>query len=352
MTAIGIVGVGTYLPAFIRGNDSWPADVVKRWTVVRREPPPAGLLSESARQIASALAAQGNDPFQGAVERHVIADDMTTLDMEVLASRDAIERSRIDAATIDLVLVHSVPPDRLLTNYAAVLHHRLGLSPACFAMQCEAAAYTFLMQLELAKAMIATGRARYALLVQSSAATRLVEPDDVVSPYFGDAASAVVVGPVAGRGIIGAVHYVDGRFPDTLVASVPNGRWYDIGRPVIWLGDPPGMTSVLLQSVDLCERSVAAVLADTRCEAAAIDFFCIHQGTPWLRRLAQERSGLAHAASIDTFSKTGYVFSAIIPLGLAMAEQQGLLKKGQLVLLFGGGTGMTYGATVIEWEPG
>ena len=78
-------------------------------------------------------------------------------------------------------------------------------------------------------------------------------------------------------------------------------------------------------------------------------FFCIHQGTPWLRRLAQEAAGLTGAHTIETFTKTGYLFSAILPLGLRFAEDDGLIKSGDIVVLFGGGTGMTYGATVVEW---
>jgi 3-oxoacyl-[acyl-carrier-protein] synthase III len=145
------------------------------------------------------------------------------------------------------------------------------------------------------------------------------------------------------------VHFVDGRYPDSLVASVPGGTWYDQGRAVIHIADPGQMRAVLLQTVDLCKHSVDAVLAKCRCGPSAIDFFCIHQGTPWLRTLAQESTDLVHAATVDTFSKTGYLFSAIMPFGLRSAEESGLLGDRDLVLLFGGGTGMTFGATVIEW---
>jgi 3-oxoacyl-[acyl-carrier-protein] synthase III len=190
---------------------------------------------------------------------------------------------------------------------------------------------------------------RYGLLVQSCAASRLVEPHDPVAPYFGDGATAVVVGPVASGGILGSVHFVDGRYPDTLVAGVPGGAWYDPGRAVMHVADPAGLRAVLLQTVDLCKRSVDAVLPKCGCAPAAIDFFCIHQGTSWLLSLAQEATQLQRAATIDIFSKTGYLFSASIPLGLRLAEDSGVLGERDLALLFGGGTGVTYGATVIEW---
>lgn len=352
-TRVGILGIGSYLPPEIRRNDWWPKNLVERWVRERPAPgprPDVSKLSEAARRIVAALSVQADDPFQGAVERRILAPELSVVDMEVHAACDAIERARIDAADIDLLLTHTVAPEVLLSNPAALLHHRLGLARECLAMQTEAAAYSFLDQLAIADAMITAGRARCALLVQSCAASRLVEPDDVVAPYFGDAATAVVVAGASGRGILGAVHFTDGRFPNTLVASVPNSTWYAPGRPVIHLGDPAGMRAVMMQTVDLCKSSVEAVLARSGIAASAVRFFCMHQGTPWLRELAQEFAGLSAAASVETFTKTGYVFSSILPLGLRAAQEQHLLERGDLAVLFAGGTGMTYGATVLEWD--
>jgi 3-oxoacyl-[acyl-carrier-protein] synthase III len=350
---VGILGIGSYLPPEIRRNDWWSKDLVAQWTRQRPAPAPrpdVTRLSDAARRIVAALAVQADDPFQGSIERRILEDDMTVVDMEVHASNDAIERAGVDRAEIDLLLTHTVAPEVQLSNPAALLHHRLGLGRECLAMQTEAATYSFLDQLAIADAMISAGRARCALLVQSCAASRLVEPDDPVAPYFGDAATAVVVAGTSRRGILSAVHFTDGRYPNTLVASVPKGTWYAAGRPVIHLADPAGMREVMLQTVDLCKSSVEAALA--RCEqpASAVRFFCMHQGTPWLRELAQEFSGLTAAASVETFTKTGYVFSAILPLGLRAAQEQHLLEAGDLAVLFSGGTGMTYGATVLEWS--
>jgi len=351
VTGVGILGLGVYLPPDVRRNDWWSPEVVAQWANRGRAAPPpiTGDLSAGARRVIEAVRTQVQDPFQGAVERRVLAPSLTHTDMEANAAREAIDRSGIDPHQINLLLTHTVAPEYQLSNPAAVLHARLGLAPACFSAQIEAAAYSFLMQLSIAEAMIASGRARYALLVQSAVSSRLMQPDDPVSPYFGDGATAVVVGPVQGRGLCGSVHYTDGRYPRTIIAGVPGSTWYDEGRAVIHVGDPVGLGAVLMQTVDLCKTSVDAVLESTKLSPDDIDFFCIHQGTSWLRQIAQEFSGLGSAATIETFASTGYLFSAIMPLGLRMATDAGTLAPGDLVLLFGGGTGMTYGATVIQW---
>jgi 3-oxoacyl-[acyl-carrier-protein] synthase-3 len=348
---IGILDIGIYLPPEVRRNDWWPADTVARWTERARSAQPAtpGPLSASGARIMSAVAALADDPFQGAVERRVMAADMSSSDMEASAARDALERAGIDPGEIDLLLVHSVAPDHQLGNVAAALHHRLGLPRRCLAMQADASSYAFLGQLALAEAMIAAGRAGHALLVQSCAASRLLEADDAIAPYFGDGASAVVVGPVATRGLRGSVHFADGRYPSTVIASVPGGTWFDEGRAVIHVADPAGLRAVFVQTADLCKESVEAALASSRISPSDVRFFCAHQGTKWLSGIAQEHAGLRDAASIDTFARTGYVFSASIPLSLRMAVDEGRLAPTDVVVLFAGGTGMTYGATVLEW---
>ena len=99
--AVGILGVGTYLPPTIRMNDYWSDETVRSWRDKagrRADKLIAALKAENtdgARRTLDALAALATDPFQGSVQRRVIADDMTASEMEVLAAREAIERAGI-----------------------------------------------------------------------------------------------------------------------------------------------------------------------------------------------------------------------------------------------------------------
>lgn len=349
-TSVGILGVALYLPEIVRRNDWWPSDVVARWKAPMRTPPPATSLLPGAVRVLEALAQQDADPFQGAVARHVMPDDMTTFDMAEQAARMAIARTGVPAGEIDMLLTHTVVPDVLLGNVACQLHCRLGLPRRCFAMETEAAAYSFMMQLTLAETMIACGRARYALLVQSCGSSRLIEVEDPLSPLFGDGATAVLVGRVPeGRGIRASVHHADGRYPNGLIASVRGGAWFDRGRGVIHVADPSLMRDALMQTADVCKESIDAVLAAAGHAARDVDYFSMYQGTPWLRRVVQDYTGLEKARSLDTFAQTGYLFGAVLPAGLCLAEQAGALVPGNLVMVTGGGSGMTFGSTLMRW---
>lgn len=348
---VGLLGIATHLPALVRRNDWWPAATVERWLAARPAPPrPApGELTPAMARVLAAMAEQAVDPFQGVVERRVLADGAAATDMEADAAERAIARAGIDRGEIDILLTHTAVPEYLLSNSACVLHHRLGLAPSCLAIQAEASGHSFLIQLTLAEQMIATGRARCALLVQSSVASRLIDPDDPHSPLLGDGAAAVVVGPARDGGLLATVHRTDGSHPRALVASVRGGRWYDTGRIVLHRADPEAARRVFLETADRAVEVVAAALREAEVEPGDVAFFAVHQGTPWLRRVTQETIGLHRAGSVDTFATTGYLFGASIPLVLETAQRQAMLKSGDLVVMHGGGVGATYGACVLRW---
>jgi 3-oxoacyl-[acyl-carrier-protein] synthase-3 len=296
------------------------------------------------------MGAQAADPFQGAVQRHVLADDQRLLDLEHRAALSAIERAGVDPHAIDVLLTCSTPQDYQLTNSACELHERLGLPRACFSLLTEGAQHAFLLQLTIAETMILAGQAKTALLVQSSASSRLLDYADPISPVFGDGATAVVVGPVAGeRGILAVTHNTDGRLPNTLIASVPGKRWYDEGLVRLHLADPVGMYDILLRTVDLSRESIEEALRRAGVQARDVDVFAMHQGQPWLRQLVQHHTRLEHARTIETFTATGHLFGAFVPSTLYAGVRDGILRDGDLVVIAGGGNGMTYGAAVVRW---
>ncbi|MCE9576458.1 MAG: hypothetical protein K8W52_25135 [Deltaproteobacteria bacterium] len=349
---IGILGIGVELPATVRSNDWWPAEVVASWAAARAAapPPPPIAMTEGMALVARAMQAQGGDPFQGTTARRVIADDQTAIDLEVAAARAALARAEVAPEAIDLVLTSTTVPEYLVNNGACVLHHRLGLRHGCFAIQIEATGFATLAQLELATAMITTGRATTALLVQSTVFSRILDQRDQFSPMFGDGATALVVGKVApGRGVQGAVHYAQTAHPFQLVASPPGKPWYADGKALLHSLDLPGARRVFLAVADEAREAVGDLLAQTGERADAIDFFASHQGTPWLRRLSQEHAGVTRARTVDTYAETASLFASNIPLVLHRAEERGMLAPDDRVVLFGGGTGVTYGATLLRW---
>ncbi|MCC6555368.1 MAG: hypothetical protein IT372_20600 [Polyangiaceae bacterium] len=357
---VGIHGIGVYLPPEVRQSSWWPEAVIAAWRreaneemrrALRDDPGAAGAgMPEGARRVIEARAALRDDTFGGAVERRIMPEGMSTSEMETAAAREAIAASGISGADIDLVLSYSCCPDDLDWPSACATHFHLGLPAGCFTTAVEGGANSFLQQLVIAEAMIAAGRARYALLIQSSATSRLVRWEEQSSLFFGDGASAVVVGPVApGKGVLGRAHRTSGEVRRSIVCGVPGRQWYEEGRIVMYMADAGQTRQMLLNIPDYAKQVIGEALLEAGVRAEDVGFYAAHQGMPWMRAVTQEHAGLQNARSVDTFASTASVQACNVPLMLAGGQREGLLRDGDIVAMFSGGSGMTWSALVMRW---
>lgn len=353
---IGIHGIGVYLPEDIRTNDFWPPSVIQAWeeerqrSMMRAAAAPTDNLSPGARLALGAFAKLSADPFQGSRERRIMPDEMLTSDMELIAAQRAIEDSGVPKSEVGLLLSYTTTPDFLNANNACILHEKLGLEQRCFTTSIEAACNSFLMQLTLAEHYIATGRVRYALLVQSCAMSRLAPVAKNYSAWFGDGASAVVVGPVSSnRGVLAASHRTDGTKHRALVYGIPQKRWYEEGRVILYPEDSKVGREMLLGIADRAKQSIAETLAEANIQPEHVDFYASHQGTAWLREVTQQHAGLQNAKHVDTFSWTASLSAANIPTILSIARADNLLAPDSIVTMFAGGSGETWSTVVLRW---
>ncbi|MBX3216668.1 MAG: hypothetical protein KF850_31830 [Labilithrix sp.] len=354
-SSIGILGVGTYLPPEVRTNDWWPEHVVQRWQeratrrMDRMRSDLANAPSEAARKTMQAIIDLAADPFGGTRERRIMPAGMTAAEMETNAAREAIARAGIAKEEIDLVLSYTMIPDYINVPTACVVHGNLELEERCTTMAVDAVCNSFLMQLTLAQGMIASGAARYALLTQSSAISRLPASGEPIDIAGGDAASAIVLGPVAeGRGILASSHHTDGKLWGALVCGVPDQGWYD-GRCIAYSVDNAANANMIVRLAERASQVVGESLAKANLSKDEVAFYASHQALKWLRPLSQECAGLTNAKFVDHFEYTGTVSAVNLPLQLAVAEKEGLLHPGEVVACFQGGTGMTWSGMALRW---
>ena len=354
---IAIRSLGIHLPPTVRRNDFWSDDIVAAWRAdmgrslraarrttrgCRRRP--------ACRRRSSAMLELAHDPFQGALERRVLAPDRSTADMEVAAAEDALARAKLQADEVDLLITFAICPDYQGTNNACAVHKRLGLPADCLALFVDAACNSFMQQLLIAEQFVRTGRVRNALIVQSCSLSRLAPVEAHYAPWFGDGATAAVVGPApAGRGLLARADRADGERLRAVLHGVADKRWYDEGRVVIYSEDPRAAREMLLTLADRGQTVVTEALSAAGRRHDEVKFYACHQATSWFRRVTQEQIGLPNARFIETFPWSGSLSAANVPLQLALAEREGLLADGDLAVLYAGGTGETWSAAVLVW---
>ena len=135
----------------------------------------------------------------GIKQRRKAAPGEYTSLFAVRAARQAIERARIEASDIDLLICATVTPDQLLPSTGCLIQAELGANRAA-AFDLAAACSGFLYGLTLANQMIRTGQARYALVIGAEVLTQYVDyTDRSTCVIFGDGAGAAVLGGVERR---------------------------------------------------------------------------------------------------------------------------------------------------------
>lgn len=355
MASLGILSIGTYLPAEVRRNDWWPKNIVDGWLQRRR----AGFLrgrekdeaapSAAARRVLEEMSKGRDDPFNGVRERRVRPRGMKSSEMELIAAEDALSRAAIDRSKLDLVLTTSEGSDAPLLANSALTHERLGLRRDCMATGVDAVCNGFSFQLTFADALFRAGRIRYALLVQSMSLTDFCRVEDVFSPTFGDGATAVLVGPCAdGTGLLSVEHETDGSEYDALLLGVPDGSWA-AEVPRLYVANSVNARRMMINIGEHGEHVLGTALARAGVRAEDVGFVAAHQGLPWIRAVVQELIGAKNARSCDTHAWTGSLGPANVPMCLAMGEREGLIRSGDIVAGFTGGAGSTYAGIVLRW---
>jgi 3-oxoacyl-[acyl-carrier-protein] synthase-3 len=182
----------------------------------------------------------------GIRERRHCPPEMSTGDLATAAAERCLAAAGVDRSDVDLLILATLSPDRLMPATATTVQHRLGLN--CAATDLSAACAGFTYALTAGMQFVATGCSRRALIIGAEANSRVIDPTDVKTyPLFGDGAGAVLLAP--GSPEQGAMAYTlgaDGGGTELLRRSVggsarpfrssgpQDGSWYIEmeGRPV------------------------------------------------------------------------------------------------------------------------
>ncbi len=358
-SGIGITGLGVHLPKDTRTNDWWSDDVVATWTKTadgRQDRPaerPDEIQTEGGRIMLEHMGRYRDDPFRGARERRIMSADTKPTDMELAAAKEAIEDAGVEPGAIDLVITTTTTPDFLHVPNSCAVHHALGLAPHAMTLDAGTMCNGFMHSLSIAERMIASGAANHALLVQSCAMTPFMNPRLPMSAWFGDAASAMVLGRVPGeRGVLSMAHHTDGSTFGSIVTGIPGKDWYAGGQLTGYLHDEGRVRRMISDLLHDSRPLLGRSAEDANVKLTDVDFYACHQGFAWLRAATQEHAGLDNARWLDTFPWAASVVGVNVPLVLYSARAEGMLSDGDLVAFFSGGVGATLSAAMVRWGRG
>ena len=277
--------------------------------------------------------------------RHVLTDERLE-DLAAAAARAALDSAQVDAKALDYILCSHVMGPYITPGMSCIVGKAVGAS--CAAVDLNAACAGFLYALDMAEAYIASGRAKYILIVCAEAITQMVDwRDRATCVLFGDGAGAVVVG--AGDSLrsmrLGARSNTEALYARQMPGNSPF-----VTQPI-----PAGALvmngqEVYKFAVSTSTRDLKGVISQAGLEVDQVDLYLLHQANMRIIEAVRERLKQPKSKFPTNIERTGNVSSACIPILLDELVRGPGIMEGTVLALSAFGAGLVHGACVLRWE--
>lgn len=316
----------------------------------------------------------------GVVERRFVDPGVGASDLAVVAAREAIDDAGLSVADIDAIVTATMTPDLQNPGIAALVQDKLGCGTvAAFDLRQQCSG--FLYGLDLADALVSTGRAETILVVGAEVHAGYLpwgDTWDIVlgrsdrrpteeewkrntehrawSVLFGDGAGAMVLrrDERDDVGMLASALHTDGSHFELIV--VPGLG--SLQRP---FADEAQLAAGLhlprmdggglyRQAVKLMPEAVEEVLDATGLTAADVDVVVGHQANDRILEGVRRRMDLSEDVVPSNIARWGNTTSGTLPILFHELRREGRIEPGALVAFTAFGAGAHWGA-VLYREP-
>ena len=285
----------------------------------------------------------------GIRQRHIAADGEFTSHLGLKAAQAAIANAKIDAQSIDLIVLATSTPDHTFPASAVQIQNGLGIHHGA-AFDLQAVCSGFIFALATADNFLKAGTYKRALVIGAETFSRILDWNDRgTCVLFGDGAGAVVLeaqpqaGTSADRGILTTHLRSDGAHKDKLYVDGGPSSTQTVGHLRM------EGREVFKHAVGMITDVIVDAFAATGTTADDIDWLVPHQANKRIIDASAKKLNIAPQKVVLTVDLHGNTSAASIPLALATAADDGRIKQGDLVMLEAMGGGFTWGSTLLRW---
>jgi 3-oxoacyl-[acyl-carrier-protein] synthase III len=287
----------------------------------------------------------------GISERRIAEKGEGVSELAAKASLQALQNAGMKPEDIDLIICATTTGDQPLPSTACFVQRKIGAHKAA-AFDLGAACAGFVYALATADQFVVGGLYKNILVIGA----------DVISPYidwtdrstcvlFGDGAGAAVVTEAASGGILSSVLGSDGRHAELLTIDCGGSRKPASKDSVESKGHYLKMTGSEVFKLAVRGMSDAVIEALEKAKVKKSDVACVipHQANQRIIDAVADRLELPKEKVFVNLDRYGNTSAASCPIALAEAVQQGRIKKKDKVVLATFGSGLVWGAMVVEW---
>lgn len=307
-----LVGYGSYLPERVMTNQDFEKimDTTDEWITTRT----------------------------GIRERHFAREDETVVDMATIAAQRALDNAGVTIDDIDLIIVANVTAELDFPSVGVQVAGRLGATNNVPAFDVRGACTGLIYALHCARGFFTAGMHRRIMLIGAEKMTRFVDMTDrSTAVLFGDGAGALIFehSTSSYSGIIDTVIMANGGDFECLHGS-PDHK--------IVMNGP----ETYKKAVQCMPSAAEYIMEHAGITAENVDWIIPHQANLRIINSCAERLNFPMDKILITVDKHANTSGASGVLALAYAFDNGIIKRGQLILYPAFGSGLTWGAALIR----
>ncbi len=288
----------------------------------------------------------------GIKQRYVAGEGESLTSLATEASRVAMKAAGVTAPELDVIVLATASPDRLLPSTAVEVQAALGATRAA-AFDIDAACTGWVYGAKIAEGLMAMGDAETVLVIGAETLSRITNwKDRNTCVLFGDGAGATVIKrSTKGRGILSAYIRSDGTLAD-LLHRPAGGSLRPVtpevlaeGTNCITMAGREVFKNAVRSMAEACDRA----LDGAKLAATDIDLLIPHQANIRIIEATAKHAGMPMDKVYVNVDRYGNTSAASIPIALDEAMRNGRVKEGMTVMFVGFGAGFTWGSLVVRF---
>ncbi|MBI4550835.1 MAG: ketoacyl-ACP synthase III [Candidatus Latescibacteria bacterium] len=289
----------------------------------------------------------------GISERRILEKGKGTSVMAIEAAKRLMEQTGLTAEEIDLIIVGTVTPDMYFPSTACLVQDAIGAKNA-WGFDVLGACCGFIYTLTVGAQFIETGAHKKVVVIGADKMSSIMDyTDRQTCVLFGDAAGAVLLEPTTDpeMGILDFIHHIDGSGGQYLY--MPGGGslhppTHETVEKKMHYVHQDGQAVFKFAVVGMAEVS-EDLLKQNGLTGSDIALFVPHQANLRIIESSAKRMKLDPSKVAITIDKYGNTTSGTIPVSLSEAVDEGLVKKGDLIVMSSFGAGFTWGSVLTRW---
>ena len=274
-----------------------------------------------------------------------------TVDLAYKAAINALKNSKCNKEDIDLIIVATTTPDKLMPSTACSIQGLLGCKNAA-AFDISAACSGFVYSLIVGSSLIKGTDKKKALIIGSEVLSKITDwSDRNTCVLFGDGAGAAVIELSEDDSIISTCFAADGELGEkTLVAAelkLNTPFSSDESNEKRYVEMKGG--EVFKFAVSVLPEIVKELLEKSNEDINNIKYIVPHQANLRIIDEAARRLKIDREKFYVNVDKYGNTSAASIPIALSELIEKGLINKGDKIILAAFGGGLTWAGTLIKF---